>query len=229
MTARLQLLCVIAVALALAPVAAAAEHYHLDLTAAGQADARAATLQRTDLGHGAIWTGGTTKPDITQSFPACSYKPKQSDLVLIGAAESDYKTAGLEFQSDVDVLQSPAMVALDWQRTVVAPPVLPCMRTVLAGAAKPPERLVSFERISFPHIAQYARDYRAIVDITTSTGATVSLMVDTILLGRSSTEVSLTTTAPYADKAVVSAAELRLAEILLARVRAPASPLPFTA
>lgn len=228
MMPRLQL-CVIALALALAPAAAAAEHYHVDLTAAGQADARAAILQRSDLGHGAVWTGGATKPDLSESFPACSYKPKQSDLVLIGAAESDYKTAGLEFDSDVDVLQSAAMVALDWQRTVDAPQVLPCMRAVLAGTAKPPERLVSFERIGFPHIAQYARGYRAIVDVTTSAGATVSVIVDTVLLGRASTEISLTTTAPYADKTVVSAAELRLAEILVSRVRTPETPLPFTA
>jgi hypothetical protein len=222
-------LTVIALALALVPLAAAADHYHVDLTAAGQADARAVTLQRADLGHGAVWTGGAIKPDLAESFPACSYKPEQSDIVLIGAAESDYRATGLEFDSNVDVLQSPAMVALDWQRTVVAPQVLPCMREVLAGAAKPPERLVSFERISFPHIAQYARYYRAIVDVTTSTGGTVQVMIDTILLGRNSTEISLTTTAPYVDRTDVSAAELRLADILLSRVRAAAAPPPFTA
>ena len=76
-------------ALAVAPFAAA-DKETVHFTAAGQADAHAATIQRTDLGTVADWTGGTTKPSITSSFPGCNYKPKQSDLVLTGAAESEY-------------------------------------------------------------------------------------------------------------------------------------------
>jgi hypothetical protein len=219
MRARLRLLVTAAAAsLALAPLAAA-DKEQIDLTAAGQADARAATVQRADLGNAAVWTGGPKKPSLDQSFGACNYRPKQSDLVLIGAAESDYKTPGLEFDTNTQVLKTAAMVALDWQRSVTAPQVLPCVRATIAKAAKAPERVASFERISFPQLTEYASAYRVVLDIRASSGRTAAAMIDFVLIGRGRTEISLTTTAPYADRAPVSAAELRLAELLITRIR----------
>jgi len=66
-------------------------------TAVGQAKAKAEILRQLDLGQ--AWVGGSTKPDVSSAMP-CSYKPKQNDLVLIGAAESDWREPGLEIDSE---------------------------------------------------------------------------------------------------------------------------------
>lgn len=204
-------------ALALAGVAAA-DNVTISLTAAGQAVARAAVLTRPDLGTAGGWTGGPKKPDLTSTLP-CQYQPKQSDLVVIGAAQSVWKNAGLMFNSEAEVFQTPQMVRLDWQRTVLAPQMLPCLRTALSKQVGASGRLVSFQRIAFPAIATYARAYRVVVDAKTAT-ATVPVMVDILLVGRGRTEITLVTTAPLVAQSVVSAAELRLARLLASRIHA---------
>jgi hypothetical protein len=214
-----QLVVLAGVALALAPFAAA-DKEPVHFTADGQADARAAVIKRIDLGSTAAWTGGPTKPDLDSPFPACRYKPKQSDLVVTGAAESNWKAPGLEFDSESDVLETAGMVRLDWQRTVTAPQVLPCLGAGLAKAATPTEHLVSVKRIDFPQLTEYVRAVRMVLDVAAPSGGKVPVMLDVILVGHGRTEISLTTTAPYAERAAVGAAELRLAEILISRIRA---------
>ena len=204
-------------ALALAGTAAA-DKEKIHLTKSGQAAARAAVLARSDLGPVSGWTGGTTKPDLSVSVPCTSYDPKQSDLVLNGAAKSVWKHAGLELESEAQVLQSPAMVRLDWQRTVLAPQMLPCLRSALVKSLGASGKLVSFGRTAFPSLAAYARRYRALVDVPTATGP-VRVMVDIVLLGRGRTEITLSTTAPFAAESAIEPAELQLARTLAGRIR----------
>ncbi len=196
--------------------AAVADKEQIHLTAAGQAAARAAVMHRADLGGGGGWTGGSKKPDLSSGTGCANFKPKQSDLVLIGAAETVFKHPGVEFDSEAQVLQTPAMVRLDWQRTVLAPQVMPCLRSNLEKQLTSSERLVSVRRIPFPALSGYTRAYRTTVDVK-STSGTTRVFVDLILIGRSSTEITLTTTAPLVAEAPVRAAELRLAHILVAR------------
>ena len=54
------------------------------------------------------------------------------------------------------------------------------------------------------------------VDVKSASG-TVRVFVDLVLIGRGSTELTLTTTAPMVAEPAVRAAELRLARILVAR------------
>lgn len=199
--------------------AASADKEKVHLTAAGRAAARAAVLQRRDLGTTGRWTGGVRKPDLSSSMPCAGYQPKQSDLVLTGAAKSVWQSPGLEFESEAQVLETPAMVRRDWKRTVLAPQVLPCMRRGLAKALPASQRFVSLRRISFPHVATYARAYRALIDVKTAT-TTARVMVDIVLIGRGRTEITLSTTAPLAAARVVKPAEVRLARLLAARIRA---------
>ena len=196
---------------------AGADKEKIRLTALGQAAARAAVLQRADLGTSPGWTGGATKPDLSSTMPCSTFHPKQSDLVLTGAARTVWKHAGLEFDSEAQVLATPAMVRLDWQRTVVAPEVLPCLQTGIAKGLSGSERLVSLRRIPFPQIAPYSRAFRAVVDVTTATAA-VQVMIDLAVFGR--TEITLSTTAPLLAQQGITAAEIRLARLLVARVRA---------
>ncbi|MFL5900569.1 MAG: hypothetical protein ACJ75S_05165, partial [Solirubrobacterales bacterium] len=66
--------------------AAVADKEQIHLTAAGQQAARAAVMQRSDLGGASGWTGGSKKPDLSGGTGCANFQPKQSDLVLIGAA-----------------------------------------------------------------------------------------------------------------------------------------------
>ncbi|MGH3002623.1 MAG: hypothetical protein ACRDM1_08205 [Gaiellaceae bacterium] len=211
---------VVSVAAALAALcfasAAAADKERIHLTAAGKTAARAAVLQRADLGGATGWTGRATKPDLS-STPACpGFDPKQSDLVLIGAAETVWKHAGIEFDSEAQVLQTPKMVHLDWQRTVLAPPVATCLRAGLVKQLPASERLVSFKRLAFPRVATYTRAYRALLDVKTAS-STVRVMADTAVFGRGRTELTLTTIAQLAAEPAVAAAEVRLARVLVSR------------
>ena len=146
------LLAALAAALLLAG-AAVADKEQIHLTAAGQAAARAAVMHRADLGGGGGWTGGPKKPDLSSGTGCANFKPKQSDLVLIGAAENVFRHPGVEFDSEAQVLETPAMVRLDWQRTVLAPQVMPCLRSNLEKQLTASERLVSVRRIPFPALS----------------------------------------------------------------------------
>jgi len=196
--------------------AAVADREQIHLTSAGQAAARAAVMHRADLGGAGGWAGGSRKPDLSSGTGCPGFEPKQSDLVLVGAAETVFKHTGVEFDSEAQVLETPAMVRLDWQRTVLAPQVLPCLRHNLAKQLTATERLVSVHRLAFPAIAPYTRAYRTTVDVRSAAG-TARIFVDLVVLGRRSTEITLTTTAPMVAEPAVRGAEVRLARILVAR------------
>ena len=199
--------------------AAVADGEQIHLTAAGQKAAHAAVMHRADLGGASGWTGGSKKPDLTAGTGCANFKPKQSDLVLIGAAETVFKHPGVEFDSEAQVLETPAMVRLDWKRTVLAPKVMPCLRATVTRGLTAAEHLVSVRRVAFPAVAAYTRAYRATIAVT-STPGTVRVFVDLVLAGRRSTEITLTTTAPLIAEPAVRAAEVRLMRILVARAAA---------
>jgi hypothetical protein len=185
---------------------------------ADRAAARAAVLRRVDLGS-AGWTGGTVKPNLSSTLSCPGYKPKQSDLVLTGAAEADFHHAGIEIRSIAQVLKTRSMVARDWKRTVVDPRAFACLRSMLLKQLTANERLVSFRKLAFPRLARYAGAYRLLIAVRTQ-GQRILVMVDVVVIGRSRTELTLTVAAPFAARAGISQAEVRLARGLLARVRA---------
>lgn len=198
--------------------AATADKEQIHLTAAGQAAARAVVLRRVDLGTAAGWTGGTKKPSDSAG-PNCSgYDPKQSDLVKIGDAESEWKNGPLTLDSEAQILKTPAMVRLDWQRTVLNPHVLPCLRQVFAKELPANAKVVSVSRFALPPLAPYTRAYRLVVDVATSS-VKVRMFSDIVLVGRGQTEVTLSATAPYASVQAIQAAEVRLAIVMLARIK----------
>jgi len=199
--------------------AAVADKEKIHLTPAGQAAARAAVLTRADLGSATGWSGGAKKPDLSGTPPCPNFDPKQSDLTLNGVAQTVYTHAGLQFDSEAQVLQTPHMVKLDWQRSVLSPQLLPCLRTGLAQAVGPSAKIVSVQRVAFPQLAPYAAAFRVVMDITASS-STLRVMSDIVVVGRGRTEITLTTTAPFAARATVWPVEIRLARLLLTRVRA---------
>ena len=187
------------------------------LNPADQAAARAAVLRRRDLGSG--WAGGARKPAPPSTITCPGYEPKQSDLVLTGAAEARFQHTGLVLQTDAQVLKTRAMVARDWQRSIVDPRALSCLRHMLSKQLQSNERLVSFRRRAFPRLAKYAAAYRMLVRVHAQ-GQSVLVVIDLVVVGRSRTELTLTTSAPAAARTAIAAAEVRVARALLARVRA---------
>jgi hypothetical protein len=201
-------------------VASIADKEQIHLTNAGQAAARAAVLTKADLGTAPGWTGGAKKPDLSSTPPCPGFRPKQSDLVVNGAAETVFKQPAIQFDSEAQVLQTAHMVKLDWQRTVIAPQILPCLRIAVAKSAGTSAHVTSIRRTAFPRVATFTSAIRILLDVKTSGSTTpVTVFVDVVLVGRGRTEITLTTTAPLLASTAVRAAEIRLARILAGRVR----------
>jgi hypothetical protein len=211
----------LAVVLAAAAVAAGSagaaggEKEQIRLTAADQAAARRAVAKRTDLGS-AGWQGGATKPDLSAAPTCANFHPRQRDLILTGAAESKWTYAGLEIDTEAQVLQKASMVRSDWQRTVVAPTAVPCMRSLLLKQLGAGVTFVSFRRVLFPAVATLSRAYVLLIDVKTKTGK-VRVAVETVLVGHGRSELTITSTAPNLAQKVVAQADAQLARALVAR------------
>ena len=188
----------------------------IKLTKAGQAQAKAEVVHKRDVGSG--WRGGLKKPDLSSTFSGCSYHPKQSDLVLNGAAESTWQKQGTEIDSEAQVLKTAAMVRLDWQRTVVAPQVTPCLRKSLAKSVGAAGTIVSFGQVAFPHLTTFARGYRALVDVKSTLGK-VRAEIDLAVFGARRNELTLSVTGLAAAKTSLRRTELRLARLLVHRLK----------
>jgi hypothetical protein len=210
-------------ALAFATAAAASTwdggRQQVHLTAADNAAARHVVLRKADFGGAPGWRGGTKKPDLSSTGPRCAnFHPKYSDLVLSGIAETEFQNGGLYIDDEVQILKSAPMVKLDWQRSVLAPGLLPCLRTYLAKGAPANAKVRGIHELAFPRVAQYTAAYRLVLDVT-SAGTTASMLLDLVLVGRGRTEITLTTVAPYAARVPIKAAEERLARLVVSRVR----------
>jgi hypothetical protein len=186
------------------------------LTAAGNKQAKAEVLHRADVGAG--WKGGFKKPQLSSTMPCSNYRPKQSDLVLTGAAESLWQKPLFLIQNEAQVLRTKAMVHHDWQRTVLAPQVLPCLRHGFAKGLGSSGKLVSFGRIAFPRIAPETRAFRAVAKVQTSAGPVV-LDLDFVALGVGRNELTLQFTAPKAAGSSLKRIETRWARLLARRAR----------
>jgi hypothetical protein len=185
-------------------------------TAAGKAHAKVEVLRRNDVGKG--WSGGARKPDLSGDLGCSTYKPKQSDLVRIGAAETTWRRAAFQIDSEAQVLRTPKMVRLDWQRTVSATQVLPCLRQSLQKHLGPNLKLVSLRRVGFPHVTRFADEIRTTVAARTSAGS-VPVEIDLVVLGQARNEISLTVSGPAAVKAYLRAAAARMARLLAGRLQ----------
>jgi hypothetical protein len=199
-----------------AAIAADGGKEQIHLNATDQAAARRAVAQRADLGS-ANWTGGLKKPDLTGSVTCPNFHPKQSDLVLTGAALSEWEDQGVRITTEAQVLKTPAMVQADWKRTILAPSAIPCLRSHLVKELGTGVTLVSFRRVLFPPVATLSRAYVMLIDVKTTTGK-VRVAIEIVVVGRGRTELTLTSTAPNVAQKIVAQADAQLARALVARV-----------
>jgi hypothetical protein len=172
-------------------------------------------LRRADFGKG--WSGGFKKPDFSSGL-MCSYHPKQSDLVVVGAAETTWdRPTTYEIDSESNVLRTAAMVRRDWRRTVIAPQVLPCLRKTFKAYVGSDGKVVSVRRVAFPHLTTYTRAFRFLATLGTGNGREL-LEIDIVAMGAGRNEVSLSLTAAGGNKAWLRGQELRLARLLAHRM-----------
>ena len=191
------------------------------LTTAGQDAARLMIVQRVDLGSGSGWTGGPVTPTPAKAVSCPGFGPKRVELVETGSAESYYSRDGLEFDSQAEVLKTARMVTADWQRTIAPPHVLPCLQNEFAAHLQRGEKLVSFDRISFPKVGTQTAAFRGVIDLT-ATGQRVRLAVDIVLFTTGRATLDLTTTTPLSAVATVRPAEIALTRDMLGRAESAA-------
>jgi hypothetical protein len=208
-----------AVALAASALAVAgASNEPIKLTPADQAAARAVVLRRADLGSSG-WEGGATKPDLSSGLSCPNFHPKVSDLVITGAAQTNFRRSALVFGNLVVILRTRRMVALDWRRSFVAPGAIPCLRRTMSKALGSSGRLVSFTKLPFPRVTPRTALYRAVIAVQAG-GRAVRVITDLAFAAKSRTEITLNVAAPASAANAVSAAERRLVRVLVRRARA---------
>ena len=205
----------IALAVVTAALAANPRGETIKYNAADQAAARAATVQRADLQKTSGWKGGATKPDLSATSCA-DYNPDLSHFVSTGAAASDWLLPDeMEVSSQTDVLQTAQMVRREWQVQVQDPAALACGRRQAAKAfAAHGAKLISYRRISVPHIAPQVAAYWLLVRPVGGEFALEDLQFD-----KGRTEVDLQVIGPPDAAQGIKNESLRLASRLLGRIK----------
>jgi hypothetical protein len=186
------------------------------LTRSGQRAAKAATLTAQDLAGGVGWTGGAVKPDLVSTFSCGAFHPKQSDLVVSGAAAATFDNRLVTVASQTMVYATAAMVRLDWQRSV-KPALRPCLGSTLKKALPSGSRILAVNdwTLPLPPLTQRQHAYRVALRVPGTAGL-VRLDTYVILVARGRTELELTAISP--PTAVTERAELELARKLVARI-----------
>jgi hypothetical protein len=198
-----------------AAFAATGEKEQVHLTKADQAAARRAVAARSDLGSGS-WTGGYRKPDLSQPASCPDFHPKQADLVITGAAESEWGDGPLQIHSEAVILRTRAMVAADWRRTILANGAVPCLRSHLLKDLGNGVTFVSFRRVVFAPVATNAESFLMLVDVKTNTGK-VRLAVQFVAIAQGRTELTLVSVVQNAVQKVVAQIDAQIARELVAR------------
>lgn len=202
---------VVALSLVFVQAVLAADTRPIKLNSGDQAAAKAATLKAADLGPG--WKGGVKKPDLT---PSSDCSAKVPDRVLTGAAKTVFQAQGAMVTSEANILESPAMVAADWKRTVGNHAfMVACVRNELSEVAD--VKLISVKKLGFPKLTHYSARYRIVADFGPK-GSRLRVLIDMIQLGQGRTEISIVLSARYGDRAAAEIAERRLAQIVVGRI-----------
>jgi hypothetical protein len=188
-------------------------------TKADQAAARRIVLTKRNMGRG--WNGGPKNPDLSPSEKCADFRPKESDLVTTGLAESEFRhLGGAWVHTRVEVMQTPRMVRLEWKRNFEHPNVLRCLRRIAARSNREAgHRFVSLRAMPFPNLAPYVKRYRSVQTVRRN-GRSIPTLVDVVFLGVGRYELALSLAAPLASRRAADQAEVRVARILLTRARA---------
>jgi hypothetical protein len=188
-------------------------------SAADQALAKAAVLHLSDFTPGSGWVAATA-PSNGRSAGAgssCAAASKTTGLTETGHAVSAFKAPGFYVQSWATILQTPAMVQLDWRRST--PFILGCLRGAIAHSLNTSTSMTSIVELPFPKVAPLLHAYRATVSVTVQ-GTTIPMVADILIYARGRTELELLQVSPQAFASEAKAAEQRIASLLSLRATA---------
>jgi hypothetical protein len=204
--------------LSLVGAAEAAERHTFRITSADQTAARAIGLRTSDFAGNAGWKGGPTERDPDGAITCPNLRPRLADLVVTGAAASSFQYGGVvHVGSEVWLMRTARMAALDWQRIVAKPGYIRCHRAMLSRELERGQKLVSLRKLSFPRVAPRTAAYRAVIRVRAANGKAVRVLNDVVLLDHGRTEISLSLTAPYSLARAAVPVEARLARAMLRR------------
>src|SRR5262249_25687516 len=142
--------------------------------------------------------------------------PKQADLIVTGAAESQWQDQGLELQTDAVILKTRAMVAADWRRTVLAHGAVPCLRKRLLKDLGSGVTLVSFRRVAFAPVATNAQAVVMVVDVQLPSGK-VRVALEFVVIAHGRTEMTVISIVQNAVQKVVGQIDVQIARAMVAR------------
>jgi hypothetical protein len=108
------------------------------------------------------------------------------------------------------------MLNREWQREIETPAAVPCFRGFYDRTfAATGSRLISFVRVSFPHVATYTAGYRGVAEASHR-----RFIFEIAQVGRSRTQIEVSVAGPYSARRTISAETVRLAQILVGRIQA---------
>jgi hypothetical protein len=142
-----------------------AEEGRVALTVFGERTARQVVLDRSDLKANPARTGGliTPPPDPNVATPCAGHRgafsPSDPDIVVTGAAESDFTIAGVDdVDTFVQIVKTPTMARDAWQDWET-PKFAACLRT---GEQAPDVKVYSARRLTFPKMGSFTVAYRVV-------------------------------------------------------------------
>jgi hypothetical protein len=138
---------------------AAADEYQYKPDPADQATAKLGVLGRADIDPP---FQRMTIPGLSSTDTNCpDFRPRRSDLVITGEAESAFGEKGVSaIYTVTDVLQTSEMMETAWRRELLAPGAADCGRFIVARGLRGSARVVSFKRLAFPRRGSHTLAYR---------------------------------------------------------------------
>jgi hypothetical protein len=183
----------------------------LRYTAADQRLARSVVLEKADLPDlGGTWKGGFIAP-IVEGDPCLG--AKQSDLVVTGAAETEFDSDQALINSNVWVLKTKKMVRLDASRQPSFAVEARCARAL----ADETMRIRSVSKLAFPAHGVKTEAIRVTYDLVTNEGTTRQID-DWITVFFDRFELSLALSTDARNGAAAIRVERSLIELLVRRV-----------
>jgi len=203
-----------------AVVCAAAPGGTVHPNSADQALAKAAVLHLSDFTPGAGWVAvsppsGNSGSAATNA--SCAAASSSTGLTETGHAESAFRTSGFYVESWATVLQTPAMVQLDWRRST--PQIIGCLRSALRQSLHAGTTLTSVVALPFPKVAPLVQAYRAAVSVSVQ-GQAVPMIADMLVYARGRIEFELLQVSPQSFASEAKTAEQRIASTLSLRAAA---------
>jgi hypothetical protein len=210
----------VAVAAIAVPAAAAKDPWdpNTKIRPADQAAAARVVVTRDDLGAG--WTGGARKPTSFKAPTCPAQRPNDGDLTITGHAESllTNGNGGIQIDTDVEVFPTEKQAQARFTR-FLQPKLFNCLRYDLAkSVGGTGMTFLKTSRLEFAKVADRTAAFRVPVAVKVS-GKTVTVDSDYLFLGVGRSQVYVNVIAPSVQEAQLPQFELRLAKLLVKRMR----------